>query len=303
MLVGFRAGDDAAIKVRAGDFAGTRRAWRLPEAAGTMLARVFPDQPFVGPGEKPARLVARLDRACRPALDAGMVPFWSFKPDVRATIVGDMDPLLTAVGQWVARTGVRMYGTVWHEPENDAMAAGQRNDHGNHTGRARNFVNCYTRARDVMKTAAGDLLQLGPVHMVYHWRPGSRTTAGAAAAAWRVRAAAKDFTGADTYTSNWSLKTGAGLRTKVDFQRWRTALPAANETILVVERGITRNPPKVADGGALQAATLADDFRYLAEIGAIGLMYWNSSGATDDSNFLLGPAARQVFAAAAARLA
>lgn len=296
MLLGFRAGADTAIRVQERDFAGTRRGWQLPESAGSMAGRVFPDRPFVGRREKPADLVARLDRAVAPVLAAGMIPWWSLKPDVTESINGELDELFTAVGQWVSRLGLRMYGTVHHEPENDAMDAGSNPKHANNVARARNFVRCYTRAYDVMKATAGDLLQMGPVHMSYHWRSGSpTTTAGAVVNAWRVPANRRDFIGLDDYTSNWSLQTGAALRNKANVQRFRTLLEVPDPELLFVERGITRNPRGIKNGAAFQANVLRDDIAWLAELGAHGLMYWNSGGATDDSVFLLGAPGREVF--------
>lgn len=304
MRLGFRAGIDQNAGISsADDFAGTMRSWRMPEAAGTLLGRVFPSSPFVGGHEQPAAFVGRLDRAAAPVVAAGMLPFLSFKPAVADTAAGDMDALYTAVGRWAATMPTPVYMTVWHEPENDTMDAGQKRDHANHVGRARNFVAVYSRAYQLMKAAAGDQLRMGPVHMIYHWRQGSPTTsAGKVAVAWQVPEHLRDFIAADTYTSNWSLKGGAKLRVKKDFQRWRTTLEVPDDQILLAERGITRNPPGVKDGPTFQANVLTDDVAYLNGIGAQGLVYWNSGGATDDSIFLLGQPARAAFAFACTAL-
>lgn len=289
MLLGFRAGDDPAIKVRKEDFAGTRRAWNLP--AGTApLARVFPDNPFVNADEDPRQFVKRLARAARPALDAGMIPFPSFKPNVAHTIAGRMDPLFTAVGEWCVQTGCVVHLTVHHEPENDTMGATSD------IGRARNFVAVYERAYTVIKAAGGHHVAMGPVHMGYHWRPQSSTTATkGVATAWWVDPAKADFVGIDTYTSNWSLKSGATLEERKDVQRWRKLLNVPDGKLAVVERGITRNPPKHADGAGFQHQVLVADLEYLNRIGAYAFMYWNSGGATDDSVFLLGQSGIELF--------
>ncbi len=237
MLLGFRAGDDPAIKVRKEDFVGTRRAWNLPAGAAP-LARVFPDNPFVNADEDPRQFVRRLARAARPALEAGMIPFPSFTPNVAHTIAGRMDELFAAVGDWCVQTGETIHLTVHHEPENDPMGATSD------IGRARNFVATYERAYTVIKGVAGHHVAMGPVHMGYHWRPQSATTATkAVAAAWRVDPAKADFVGIDTYASNWSLKSGATLEEKKDFQRWRKLLRVPNEKLIVVECGVTSNPP------------------------------------------------------------
>lgn len=291
MLLGFRAGDDAAIKVRKEDFTATRVAWNLPAGCAT-LARVFPSNPFVGADENPRTFVKRLARAAQPAIDAGMTPFPSFKPDVEDTLAGRMDDLFTAVGEWCVQTGLVVHLTVHHEPENDPMGATSN------IGRARNFVACYGWAYDVIKAAGGHHVAMGPVHMTYHWRPKSATTAtGKVAAAWQVPDDKSDFVGADTYTSNWSLKAGATLEEKPDFQRWRALLQVPDGKLIVVERGITRNPPAKyhPSGSQFQHGVLSGDLDYLNGLGAYGYMYWNSDGATDDSNFLLGRPAQGRF--------
>lgn len=299
MLLGFRAGTDRQIHVVEDDFVGTLRAWRMPETAGALIGRVFPSSPFVGPDEPATQVLKRLDRAVAPVLAAGMVPYPSLKPNVAATLAGRMDNLFTAIGRWIAHGGHRVYFSVWHEPENDAMGAGATGKHTNHISRARNFVAVHTRAYQAMKAAAGDLLVMGPCYMSYHWRPGSPTTTGRAGAAWRVPADARDFVGADVYTSNGALARGASLRVKTDFLRWKTVLQAPVEDILIVERGVTQNPPG-KDGPAFQAATIADDIAYLREGGAHGYLYWNSGGATDNSVFQLAAPGRRVLARAVA---
>lgn len=299
MRIGFRAGADRTINVVDNDFTATLRAWRFPEAAGTLIGRVFPDSPFIGSDDPISQTLKRLDRAAAPVLAAGMDPHLSLKPNVAATLAGRMDPLFAAIGTWIVERGHRVYFSVWHEPENDAMGAGRTDKHTNHVGRAKNFVAVHTRAYRRMKAVAGDQLVMGPCYMTYQWRTGSPTTSGAAAGAWQVPEDARDFMGADVYTSNGALARGASLRVKTDFQRWRTTLAVPGDTIYIVERGITRNPPG-KDGPAFQAATVHDDLAYLRELGAHGYSYWNGGGATDSSIFTLGAPGRAVLAAAAA---
>lgn len=297
MLLGFRAGEDAAVKVSSADFAATRRAWNLP--AGTApLARVFPDGPFVGAATPADKLVKRLNAACLPVIDADMVPFPSFKPDVGDVLAGQLDKQLAAVGRWIRDLGRLVYLTVHHEPENDSM------DGRSNLGRAQNFRACFEHCYEKIKAVAGDRVVMGPVHMAYHWRNKSETTqAGAVANAWRVAADHRDFVALDAYTSNWSLKAGAALRDKPDVQRWRALLDVPDDEVLLAERGITRNPRGVKNGARFQAETLADDIAWLTELGAHGLMYWNSGGATDDSLFLLGAPGRELFRGQAIALA
>ncbi len=298
MRIGFRAGADPAIRVTDNDFAGTLRAWQFPESAGTLIARVFPGSPFVGGDDPVSQVLKRLDRAAAPALAAGMIPHLSIKPNVAATLAGRMDRLFAAIGQWAVERGHLIYFTVWHEPENDAMGAGRTARHNNHVGRATNFVAVHTRAYQRIKAVAGDQVRMGPCYMSYHWRPASPTTSGTAAGAWLVPSAYRDFSGVDVYTSNGALSRGASLRVKTDFQRWRTTLAAPDPEIYIVERGVTRNPPG-KNGERFQADTIADDLTYLRELGGHAYSYWNSGGATDDSEFRLAGPARTVLAAAA----
>lgn len=310
MLLGFRAGVDQAAGITKSDqFAATRTAWKLGPGQAP-IGRVFPAGPAPGnpvftPGDTtPGQLVARLDAAARPVLDAGMWPCLSVKPDVAATLSGAMLPHFTAAGKWAAGLGVPCYFSVWHEPENDSMIPGVVKDHTDHMRRATNFVTVHTAAYRAMKAAAGDKLRMGPCHMGYQWRPGSPTTSdGPVAAGWRVPSDCRDFIGVDSYTSNWSwpsAQSGQTLAMKTDFQRWVRALEVPPSEILVVERGVSRTYAGMSDPGQGQAVTLRADYDYLKGVGAHGLMWWNSGGATDDSVFLLGAAGRAVFAQCAA---
>ncbi len=301
MLTGFRAGidvDGARVEAAA-DFAATRAAWNLP-AGAAQLARVFPANPAFGPNTPVKQVIARIVAACEPALTAGMWPYFSLKPDVAAAIAGQLDGHFDELGRWCATVGLPVYCSMWHEPENDTMAASSP------LGVAQNFVSMHCRAYEHMKEMAGDSLRMGPCHMVYQWRPGSATTqSGQVAEAWRVPAGRRDFCAADAYTSNWSWKkTGATLEAKTDFQRWRTELQVPDGEIVLAERGISRTSQPQKDAAEqAQADVLAADFAYLGRIGAHALMYWNSAGATDDSVFTLGAPGRAVFVQAAAAAA
>lgn len=296
MFTGFRAGVDAGIAVAADDFAGTRRMWGL--TAGTApIGRVFPAVAAVTPAVTPAVLVGRLDKAAAPVLAADMIPFLSFKPDVAAAKSGQLDAHFAAVGKWAATLGGRVYLSLWHEPENDPMGAAPTD----FLGRATNFVAMHCRGYTVLKAAAGDVLRVGPCHMVYKWLPGSAETAdGAVAAAWRVPDGFRDFVAGDAYTANWSwTSVGTTLAAKRDFQRWLKVLRVVPSELIVAERGISRTGSGSGTvGDAAQAQILTADCQYLQKLGALGLLYWNSAGATDDSVFLLGAPARAVFAAA-----
>lgn len=297
MVLGFRVGDDPAIDLKADDFTGARRVFGLP--AGTApLGRVFPAGPAFGTSTRPAALVAALAAAAEPVLAAGMWPFLSLKPDVAQCMSNQLAGHFAAVGRWAAGLGVPVYLTVWHEPENDSMAAGATA----YTTRASNFVSMYQAAYRAAKATAGDALRMGPVHMAYQWRPGSPTTAPSRlAAAWRVPDGYRDWFGVDTYTANWSWRTvGQTLPVKADFQRWLTALAVPPAEVLVVERGISRTYPGVSDPAYAQMVTLRADYDYLRAIGAHGLMYWHSGGATDDSLFTLAGLGRAMFASMAA---
>lgn len=292
MLTGFRAGADPALGLNPDDFTGTRRAWGLVDGSAT-LGRVFPDSAVLDTRTSPDQLVARLDRAALPVVTAGMIPFLSFKPDVTATLAADLDQHFAAAARWVEGLGRPVYLTVWHEPENDLLAAAK----GDYRGRAKNFVAVFTRAYQVMKQIAAAQLCMGPVYMAYQWRAAGVATANSVALDWRVPDGSRDFTGVDSYTSNWSWAGGATLERKADFQRWMTALNVAPSEVLLVERGITGNAPAAGpDPAAAQAATLRADYDYLARLGAHGLMVWNSGGASDDSSYLLTEPARVVFA-------
>lgn len=296
MFTGFRAGADPGIAVAAEDFGGTRRMWGL--AAGTaQIGRVFPAGPDVTSAVAPGALVGRLDRAVAPVLAAGMSPYVSFKTDPVAAAAGQLDAHFAAVGKWAAGLGGRVYLSLWHEPENDLMGAAPTD----FLGRATNFVAMHCRGYSVLKDAAGDVLRVGPCHMVYKWLPGTAETAdGAVAAAWHVPDGFRDFVAGDAYTANWSWSSvGTTLAVKRDFQRWLTALHVIPAELIVAERGISRTGSGSGLlGDAAQAAILAADCQYLQKLGAAGLLYWNSAGATDSSVFLLGPAGRAVFAAA-----
>ncbi len=296
MFLGFRAGADPAIGVAADDFAGTRRAWQLKDGTAP-IGRVFPlsGGAVFTAGKSPAQVVAQAEAACAGPLAAGMWPYYSIKPDVAQALAGWLDPHLTALGHYFAGLGVPCYFSVWHEPENDAMGAASTN----FLGRAQNFVKVHTRAYQVVKEAAGDAVRMGPCHLVYKWAPRSPETAdGAVADAWRVPADARDFIAADSYTSNWSWSTsGTGLRKKGDFQRWLTNVVGTDtDQIVVAERGISRTCRATAAPEEAQAIILRDDYAYLTELRAHGLLYWNSGGATDDSVFLLGAAGQAAFA-------
>jgi hypothetical protein len=296
MFTGFRAGTDAGIAVAADDFIGTRRMWGLTTGTA-QIGRVFPAGPDVTPAVTPAALVARLDKAVAPVLAADMSPYVSFKPDVAAARAGQLDAHFTAVGKWAAGLGGRVYLSLWHEPENDPMGAAPTD----FLGRATNFVAMHCRGYTELKAAAGDVLRVGPCYMVYKWLPGTAETAdGPVAAAWHVPDGFRDFVAGDAYTANWSwTSVGTTLAAKRDFQRWLTALHVVPAELIVAERGISRTGSgSGAVGDAAQAAILAADYQYMQKLGALGLLYWNSA-ATDNSVFLLGPAARAVFASAA----
>ncbi len=291
MLLGFRAGADAGLKLKAEAFTATAQVWGLP--AQPMIGRVFPADPFIHPSEDVPFLLRRLDAAVAPVLAAGMMPYVSLKPNVADTIAGLMDAVLVAVARWAVQQGQRVYLSLHHEPQNDAMDAGDGPKHSNHLGRARNFTAMHDRGYQVMKPVAQELLWIGPCHLAYAWAPGSAVTAdGAVAEAWRVTHA--DFIAADSYTSNWSwTSSGTTLRGKRDFQRWLRLLEVDPTKLVLAERGITRNGPSTPD---LQGAILADDLAYLDGLGAHALVYWSSGGANDDSIYLLGAPGRQVLA-------
>lgn len=292
MLYGFRAGPDPALGLVSDDFTGTRAAWGLTPGTAP-IGRAFPNGASIGTSHTPGQVVTKMQNAAAPVLAAGMWPYLSLKPNVADTIAGRLDAHLTAVGRWAAGLGVPLYFSPWHEPENDPMGAAASD----YLGRARNFVAMCTRVYEVLHAAAGDAVLVGPCHMGYQWRPGSATTAdGAVAAAWRVADNAADFYACDTYTSNWSWETGQGLRDKADFQRWLRLIDPPAGSVVLAERGISRNYPDVPDGPAAQAGVLFDDGAYLTSIDAHALMYWNSGGATDDSVFQLGEPGRGVFA-------
>lgn len=291
MLTGFRAGPDPALNLAADDFAGTRRAWSLPDGTAP-IGRVFPDGASITPALTPGRVVAKVQAACVPVLAAGMWPYVSLKPDVAATLAGQLDAHMVAVARWAAGLGVPMYFSVWHEPENDTLGATP----GDLLGRAANFVKVHSRIYAVMKTIAGDALRMGPCHLVYQWAAGFSATAdGAVAAAWRVPDDRCDFYAADSYTSNWTSSTRPTLRQKADFQRWLNVLAPTRSKVVLAERGISRTYRGVPDPAAAQALTLFDDVAYLRELGAHALLYWNSGGASDDSVYLLDAPGRAVF--------
>jgi hypothetical protein len=293
VILGFRAGADPAINVEAEDFTATKRAFGIP-AETAAIGRVFPSQPFVNAQTPPAALVTRLDKAAKPVLEAKMWPYLSFKPDVADTLAGRMAAHFTAVGRWIAGLGVPVYLSVWHEPENDPMGAAPDNL----LQRAKNFVRVHIVAYAAIHDRAANA-RVGPCHLVHLWKSGSPETAnGRVAEAWRVPAGYRDFVAADSYTSNWSaLTVGTTLRAKKDFQRWKKTLIVPGGNIILGERGISRTLPGAGPAG--QAAILANDIVYLTEIGAQALMYWNSVGAVDNSEFRLGAAGRQVLADAA----
>jgi hypothetical protein len=293
--LGFRAGNDLTLGVKADDFAGTRKAWNLPDGTAP-IGRVFPAAPTITGAATFDGLVKRVEQACKPVVNAGMWPYLSLKPDVNDALEGRLDKQLAQLARWAVELDRPVYMSFWHEPENDTMGANATD----YVGRATRFVQMHTRCYQVMHDAAGTSpLRIGPCYMVYHWRPGSPVTAdGKVARAWRVSDDMADFVAADAYTANWSWTSiGDTLRTKIDFQRWRTALQVPNRKILLTERGISRT--RDGRGEAGQAAVLADDIAYLVELEAHGMSYWNSGGATDDSVFLLGQAARQVLVDAA----
>lgn len=257
MLTGFRAGPDSGIGVATDDFAGTRRAWSLPVGTAP-IGRVFPNGASITTTHTLAQVVTKAQTACAPVLSAGMWPYLSFKPDVAATLAGQLDPHLAALGKWAAGLGVPVYLSMWHEPENDTMGA-----------------------------ASTD----------YKWMPGSpETTDGPVADAWNVPAAARDFIAGDSYTANWSwASSGATLREKKDFQRWRRLLVGPDTAqLMLAERGISRNHTGATPEQS-QADILRDDYTYLSQLGAYGLLYWNGDGGTDDSLYLLGPPAQAAF--------
>ena len=292
MITGFRVGDD--------DFANARRRWALPVGTAP-LGRVFPDgQPCSATKVSPDKLVALIEAKAKTVRAAGMVPFPSFKPNVPDTLSGRFDEHFRAVGQWCLAQPAGVYLTVWHEWENDLMGAPPTDM----LARARNFTAVYTRAAQLIKGVAGDRVKMGPVNMAYQWRRGTPSTAdGLVAEAGRTPAELTDWCGLDIYTSNWSWNAGRAVADKADFARWRTWL-GDDAKILLVERGITSNAGAAdktqtalgrLDDATAQAQILAADYVFLASIGAHGMMYWNSGGATDTSVFMLADAGIRAF--------
>lgn len=295
MILGFRAGADPSIGVAANDFVGTRRAWGLP-ADFAPIGRMFPlsGGAAVTPAMKPVEVVKKLDEMAGPVLAAGMWPYLSLKPDVAETLNGTLDVHITAMGRWCRDVGVPVYFSVHHEPENDPMGAPA----GDFYRRARNFVSVHTRCYRIMKSIALDGLRMGPCHMVYQWSHGRPETAdGEVMEGWRVPAEMRDFVALDSYTSNWSWRSsGTTLASKPDFQRALMGLGLRGPEIVLAERGISRTARLAgANPEQVQASILREDYDWLVRAGAHALLYWNSGGGTDDSEFRLGAPGRKVF--------
>lgn len=293
MLTGFRAGADPLLGLTTDNFSGTRAAWRLPPGTAT-IGRVFPDGPHIDPlKHTPEKVVAKLEAACAPVLAAGMDPFPSLKPNVAATLDGALDDHFAAAGRWMLAQGRRFVFTVWHEPENDLMDAAAAD----YIGRGTNFVRVYVRVYRILKEILGDVLTMGPCHMGYQWQAGMATTAdGPTAQAWMVPTDARDVMMLDTYTSNSSVATrGVALRERTDVQRWMRLLEVTGEQLLLAERGISRTLPAPHTGDVVQADILRADTEYLLSIGAHAMLYWNSTGASDGSEFRLAGPGRETF--------
>lgn len=209
------------------------------------------------------QLANKLKHVTDPVVAAKLTPFVSFKPNPVEVKAGKWDQHFETAARSLP-TGC--YLTVWHEPENDMPAA--------------TFVAVYERAYARMK-AANPTLRMGPVNMAYQWQPNRSATAQP----WAWATTAKDFHGIDIYTS---VSSGATLSIpqKSSWPRW-TPVAGPASGWLVVERGIHQT--------VSQATVLDKDISYLRAVGAHGLMYWNSGGATDSSNYLLNNQALAVW--------
>lgn len=251
------------VRVQGDDFAGLRQL-----VGPATLGRVFAsgrrwDARRVGPQEFVRRLVA----AGVPVRRAGMVPFVSCKPEPDQVIAGWFDRHFTAWGRYIKAEGLPWWWTVWHEPENDEFGGPT-------------FVQAYTRAYQVVRRYAGELVTIGPVHQGYQWRPSMEATRQPAQ--WRVPVDARDFVGLDVYASNWS-GPHRSIDEQPDWQRWYKYIGHAGP-IVIAERGIAQSPR--------QAETLRRDLDYLKDLDATvtpvsAYCYWHSDGAPDDSVYLL----------------
>jgi hypothetical protein len=145
-----------------------------------------------------AQLIAQVSARLTPWVRAGGGCVVSVKLDLPVVATGVWDARLTGLGK--ALTGLNVVVVVNHEPEDDLTAAG--------------FAAGFTAARTALKAGwAG--LDVAYCAMAWQWRPGSKTTADAAA--WAAVDA--DLYLVDAY-SGQSFPPTAILPEHPGFQRW-----------------------------------------------------------------------------------
>jgi hypothetical protein len=200
--------------------------------------------------------------------EAGLRSFVSWKPpgdDVRGAAQGRYDRQVAAWAHSVPRTG-GVFGTAFHEPENDMTAA--------------EFVAMHRHLYAVVK-AANPTIHWGPVYMSYWWDPGQRGHYVGDPAAWWPGEDAADFVGLDWYGDRPEPMTQSA-----SFRHWYAAMAPTDLPLFIVEYGQYVLQPGETARPALERAraeAIRQDAAWIAEHPQITVwLYWQGTGPAGD---------------------
>lgn len=197
---------------------------------------------------------------------AGVRSFVSWKPprgDFRGAAAGRYDEQVRA---WARSTPAGVYGTSFHEPENDMTGP--------------EFVALHRHLYDVVKQA-NPAIRWGPVHMAYWWDPAEPSHYVGDPAAWWVGAAYADFVGLDWYGPEPEPMTTSG-----SFRHWYEFMEPTGLPLFIVEYG----QYAVADGEQrdpakerARAQAIRTDAAWIADHPRIRMwIYWQGFGDQGD---------------------
>lgn len=198
-----------------------------------------------------------------------IITFLSVKPpSISGVAAGTYDAKIKSLAKSFP-TDHTTYLTMYHEPEND-MTGPQ-------------FVAMFRKFYKLVK-AENPNIQVGTVHMSYHWRPGASATSDMSS--WWVGSAYTDFIGVDDYNdATTSGRTNA--ETDPAFQRWYTWAAAKDKPLAVVEFGRLENP----NDSSARADELLETEAWLRDNGFFMFLYWQAIGYKDiDWRVKSGPA-------------
>ena len=196
----------------------------------------------------------------------GLRSFVSWKPpgDDRAGVVaGRYD---AAIVRWARSVPPGVWGTSFHEPENDMTAA--------------EFVAYHRHVYGLVKEA-NPTIRWGPVYMAYWWDPGEPSHYVGDPAAWWPGEEYADFVGLDWYGPRGEPMTGSA-----SFRHWYAVMEPTDLPLYVVEYGQYavdgQGPPDPAGLRARSAAIRADAAWIAAHPRIRMWVYWQATGAQGD---------------------